>query len=366
MAERLRVGILFGGRSGEHQVSVVSAASVAAALDPERYEVVPIGITAEGNWLPGVHPRRLLEGGDSQVKAQAGEAGSTGGSALLSAADNQGRLLAGLHERLDVIFPVLHGPYGEDGTVQGLLELADIPYVGAGVLASAVGMDKGLMKAVFRQAGLPVPAYLLFLRKEWETSPSSVERRIGEEIGYPCFVKPANLGSSVGISKVHRAGELAEAMNLACAYDRRLVVEEAISGRELECGVLGNDEPIASVPGEIVPCEEFYSYNAKYVLQDSKLHIPAPVPPGVAARVQDLAVRAFKAVDGSGLARVDFFLRGEEELLVNEINTMPGFTSISMYPKLWEASGVSYRQLVDRLIELALERHADRARSRIL
>lgn len=366
MASRLRVGVLYGGRSGEHQVSVVSAASIVAALDPERYEVVPIGISTEGRWLPGVNPRILLESGEPQVRLTAGGAGQVE-EALLAPAAADGRIFAGLRERLDVIFPVLHGPYGEDGTVQGLLELTGIPYVGGGVLASAVGMDKGLMKAVFRQAGLPVPEYLVILRKEWEASPASVKRRVEESVGYPCFVKPANLGSSVGISKVHDPGELGPALDLAAAYDRRLVVEINVDGREIECSVLGNDEPIASVPGEIVPCEEFYSYNAKYIAQDSRLIIPAEVPPETTARIQDLAVRAFKAIDCAGLARVDFFLtRDNNGILVNEINTMPGFTSISMYPKLWEATGLKYEDLVSRLLELALERYADRQRSRIL
>ena len=338
-----------------------------AALDPERYEVVPIGITTEGLWLPGVSPRALIESGAPQVRALPTPGGTEDRTALLRAASPDGRLFHNLRERLDVIFPILHGPFGEDGTVQGLLELADIPYVGGGVLASAVGMDKGLMKAVFCHNGLPVPDYLVFLRREWEASSVTVRRRIEEKIGYPCFVKPANLGSSVGISKVHTAEELGSAMDLAAAYDRRILVEVNVDGREIECSVLGNDEPIASVPGEIVPCEEFYSYNAKYVAQDSRLVIPASLPPEVAARVQDLAVRAFKAIDCAGLARVDFFLRREtDEVLVNEINTIPGFTSISMYPKLWEATGIKYADLVDRLLELALERHADRSRSRIL
>ena len=356
---------MFGGRSGEHQVSVVSAASVIAALDPEKYEVIPIGITTEGRWLPGVHPKDLLASGEPQVRRLPSSAPAQETS-LLAPAGADDRFLGNLKERLDVVFPVLHGPYGEDGTVQGLLELADVPYVGAGVLASAAGMDKGIMKALFRQAGLPVAPYLLFLRREWESSPERVRRQIEEEIGYPCFVKPANLGSSVGISKVHDRGELASAMDLAAAYDRRLVVEAFIDGRELECSVLGNDDPIASLPGEIVPCEEFYSYRAKYIAGESRLLIPAPVPPEIVARIQELSIRAFKAIDGAGLARVDFFLTPEERLIINEINTMPGFTQISMYPKLWEATGISYAELVDRLLELALERYADRRRSRIL
>lgn len=365
MAPRLRVGVLFGGRSGEHEVSVASAASVIAALDPEKYEVVPIGITTDGRWLPGVHPRDLLASGEPQVRRLPSPAASQE-TALLAPVATNDHPLGNLKEKLDVVFPVLHGPYGEDGTVQGLLELADVPYVGAGVLASAAGMDKGIMKALFRQAGLPVGPYLVFLRREWESSPAMVRRRIEEELGYPCFVKPANLGSSVGISKVHEPGELAPAMDLAASYDRRLVVEAFIEGRELECSVLGNDEPIASLPGEIVPCEEFYSYRAKYLAGESRLLIPAPVSPEIVARIQELSIRAFKAIDCAGLARVDFFLTPKEELIVNEINTMPGFTAISMYPKLWEASGISYGELVDRLLELALERYADRRRSRVL
>ncbi|MGQ9779861.1 MAG: D-alanine--D-alanine ligase [Bacillota bacterium] len=365
MAPRLRVGVLFGGRSGEHQVSVASAASVIAALDPEKYEVVPIGITTDGRWLPGVHPRDLLASGEPQVR-RLPSSGPSQETVFLAPAAANDHPLGNLKEKLDVVFPVLHGPYGEDGTVQGLLELADVPYVGAGVLASAAGMDKGIMKALFRQAGLPVGPYLVFLRREWESSPEMVRRRIEEELGYPCFVKPANLGSSVGISKVHEPGELAPAMDLAASYDRRLVVEAFIEGRELECSVLGNDEPIASLPGEIVPCEEFYSYRAKYLAGESRLLIPAPVSPEIVARIQELSIRAFKAIDCAGLARVDFFLTPRDELIVNEINTMPGFTAISMYPKLWEASGISYGELVDRLLELALERYADRRRSRVL
>lgn len=364
---RLRVGVLYGGRSGEHQVSVISAASIMAAMDPQRYEAVPIGISPDGSWFPGMYPQRLIDSGTPLVRALPAREDAPQSGALLRDASSDGRILAGLREGLDVVFPVLHGPYGEDGTIQGLLELADLPYVGAGVLASAVGMDKGLMKAVFRQAGLPVPSYIVVLRRDWESSPDAIRARVAREIGYPCFVKPANLGSSVGISKVHGPEELDAAVSLAAEYDRRILIEVNVDGREIECSVLGNDEPIASVPGEIVPGEEFYSYKAKYIDEDSKLLIPAPLPPEIEARIQDYAVRAFKAIDGAGLARVDFFLtRANNEVLLNEINTMPGFTNISMYPKLWEASGLGYAELVDRLIELALERHADRRRSRVL
>jgi D-alanine-D-alanine ligase len=365
MAARLRVGILYGGRSGEHQVSVVSAANVAAALDPERYEVLPIGIAVDGRWLPGIDPQALIDAGEPQVRLPGAAEGRLN-TALLSTA-RDGKLLAALAESLDVIIPVLHGPYGEDGTVQGLLELTGIPYVGGGVLASAVGMDKGVMKAVFQHAGLPVAPYLVFSRKEWEKARTVVTRGIGERLGYPCFVKPANLGSSVGISKAHNEDELGPAMDLAVAYDRRVVVEANVDGREIECAVLGNDEPIASVPGEIVPCEEFYDYKAKYIDRESRLLIPAPIAPEIAAKIQELATGAFKAIDGAGLARVDFFLtRADNEIFINEINTMPGFTNISMYPKLWEAGGLKYSSLIDRLIELAMERHAERSSRRIL
>ncbi len=369
MAARLRVGVLYGGRSGEHQVSVVSAASIISALDREKYEVVPIGITTEGRWLPGVSPTALIETGQPQVRALPGMgSGSPAADALMAGTAQDGRLLAGLEECLDVVFPVLHGPYGEDGTVQGLLELACVPYVGAGVLASAVGMDKGLMKSVFRQAGLPVPDYLVLLRKEWESAPETVRRRVQEEIGYPCFVKPANLGSSVGISKALSRADLKGALEVAAAYDRRLLVEEGVPNlMEINCSVLGNDDPIPSVCEQPLAWQDFLSYEDKYLRGDksqgmkgASRRIPAPISQELTRRIQELAVAAFRAVDCAGIARVDVLVdEATEETYVNEINTIPG--SLSFY--LWEPSGVSFTELTDRLIQLALERHAEKART---
>ncbi len=366
MVSKIRVGLIYGGRSGEHEVSVLSANSVLSAIDRRKYEVYPIGITKDGRWLPGQSPAPLVESKELQVR-RLGTADSAGSTAVIALENQQGQILSSLSEAADVIFPVMHGPYGEDGTIQGLLELAGIPYVGGGVLASAVGMDKAVMKAVFQNAGLPVGDYLVYLRKDWEREKDgSIPEAIEAKLGFPCFVKPANLGSSVGISKARNRGELRKAMDFAVEYDRKIVVEKLLSGREIECSVLGNDDPIASLPGEIVPCADFYDYEAKYVLNDSKLIIPAELPPELTRTVRDLAVRSFKAIDCAGLARVDFFVAVEEgKVFVNEINTIPGFTKISMYPKLWEASGIEYAELIDRLIQLALERYEDRRRNRI-
>ena len=363
---KIKVGLIYGGRSGEHEVAVLSANSVTAAIDPQKYEVVPIGVTKEGRWLPGQSPLPLVESQDLQVR----QLGGSPDALTVATLENQrGLILAGLKETVDVIFPVMHGPFGEDGTIQGLLELAGIPYVGAGVLASAVGMDKVVMKDVFKQHGLPVGDYLAYLRKDFtDRSEDRIAKEIEERLGFPCFVKPANLGSSVGISKAHNRAELIKAMNFAAEYDRKIVIEKQLTGREIECGILGNDEPLASVPGEIVPGAEFYDYDAKYILNNSKLVIPADLPPEITQKVQDLAVKAFKAIDGSGLSRVDFFvdLNGSEpQIFVNEINTMPGFTRISMYPKLWEASGIGYTDLIDRLLQLAMERYEDKMKNRI-
>ncbi|TEU09879.1 MAG: D-alanine--D-alanine ligase [Anaerolineales bacterium] len=365
MAEKLRVAVIFGGQSGEHEVSVGSAQGIMKAMDKERDEIVPIGITKAGRWLTSGEPMKLLQSGGPGVSAQVAEAEPETRELVPR---SRRALVPGTREtgvpQVDVIFPVLHGPYGEDGTVQGLLELADIPYVGAGVLGSALGMDKIAMKAVFRSHGLPVVEHVAFKRKDWEQDPEAVMELIEKELGYPCFVKPANLGSSVGISKVHQRGELAPALALAARYDRRMLAERAVNAREIEVSVLGNDEPIASLPGEIIPCREFYDYIAKYVDDRSELIIPADLPPELTRRIQELAVAAFLAVDCAGMARVDFFLdKDTGELYVGELNTIPGFTPISMYPKLWEASGISYSELIDRLIELALERHADNASS---
>lgn len=353
---KIRVGLIYGGRSGEHEVSVLSANSVMSAIDQEKYEVFPIGITKEGRWLPGQSPVPLVASKDLQVRLL----GSEENNVSEKLENRGGEILSALRETVDVIFPVLHGPFGEDGTIQGLLELADIPYVGGGVLASSVGMDKAVMKAVFEQKGLPVGKYLTYIRKElsdFERIAAEVER----ELQYPCFIKPANLGSSVGITKAHNREELKKSLEVAAKYDRKIVVEALLTGREVECGILGNDEPAASVVGEIIPCAEFYDYEAKYVLNDSKLIIPAPLPETLTSRVQDLAVKAFKAVDCAGLARVDFFVdEATNQIFVNEINTIPGFTRISMYPKLWEASGIGYVELIDRLLQLAVERFKDK------
>ena len=362
MTKKFCVGILFGGRSGEHDVSLQSAASVINALDPAKYEIVPIGITREGHWRSG--------GGASQSLAQVLESGEP----ITPSVDPTGPKLLPLASArqatnplpsLDVVFPVLHGTFGEDGTVQALLELADVPYVGAGVLASAAGMDKDVMKRLFRDAGLPIVPWELILRAEWEGHPAAVRKRIEKGLRYPLFVKPANLGSSVGISKVHNRRELTAALNLAAQYDRKILVEKGINAREIECSVLGNDRPQASVPGEVVPINEFYDYEAKYVKEGSELVIPVKLTARQRKQVREVAIRAFQAIDGAGMARVDFLLdRKTGKVYLNEINTIPGFTSISMYPKLWEASGIPYSQLLDRLIALALERYQEKSRTR--
>ena len=379
---RLRVGVLFGGRSAEHDVSLASARSVIDNLQGDDIEVVPIGITREGRWLAGGDTWQALASGSQQAALSAQPSAATAEAAeqveavtMTPDPTQSGKLLRlessppTTHHPplrdLDVVFPVLHGTYGEDGTVQGLLELADVPYVGCGVLASAVGMDKAVMKAVFRAAGLPVLPYVALLRRDWQAQREAVVEQIEAELHYPVFVKPANLGSSVGISKVHRREELAPALDLAASYDRKLVVEQGIPAREIEVSVLGNDEVEASAPGEVVPSNEWYDYAAKYLDGESAILIPAPIPAETAAAVQRLAVAAFRAVDGSGLSRVDFLLDRETgELWLNEVNTLPGFTPISMYAKMWAASGVGYGELCRRLVRLALERHADRRQNR--
>ncbi len=362
MIKKICVGILFGGRSGEHEVSLQSAASVINALDPAKYDVLPIGITREGHWRIGSGAVKLLpqvlESGDPVTPSV-----DPAGPKLLPLA----RTVPAQHSRpeVDVVFPVLHGTFGEDGTVQGLLELADVPYVGAGVLASAAGMDKDVMKRLFRDADLPIVSWELILRSDWEKHPVVVRKRIERKLRYPLFVKPVNLGSSVGISKAHNWLELAAALNLAAQYDRKILVEKGIDAREIECSVLGNDHPRASVPGEVVPVNEFYDYEAKYIKEGSELIIPAKLTARQTKQLQEVAVRAFQAIDGAGMGRVDFLLdRKTGKVYLNEINTIPGFTSISMYPKLWEASGVPYPQLLDRLIELAFERHQEKSRTR--
>jgi D-alanine-D-alanine ligase len=365
--KKLRVGILFGGRSGEHEVSLTSATSVLKALDPDKYEVVLIGITRDGGWRWGAPAGEadakalrdaLDQGKPVTPSVDPSHPGLVPLDSPASSAGSGGNVV-------DVIFPVLHGTFGEDGTVQGVLELAGIPYVGAGVLGSAAGMDKDVMKRLFRDAGLPVVPWVLALRGEWEREPARVRGQIEREIGYPLFVKPANLGSSVGISRVAQARKLAAALDLAAEYDRKILVEKAVDAREIECSVLGNDRPQASVPGEVVPINEFYDYEAKYIKEGSELIIPAKLTPRQTKQVREFSVRAFQAIDGAGMARVDFLLdRRTGRVFVNEINTIPGFTPISMYPKMWEASGIPYPKLVDRLIELACERQQEKNRTR--
>ena len=393
--KKLRVGILFGGRSGEHEVSLLSAASVFNAIDKNKYEVVPIGITKDGRWLTAADAERLLQGKGvtepSQAHLRAGDPEATPGAAVLARGEavivppepprQPGSLTpfqteAGLTRRVsdrainvDIIFPVLHGTFGEDGTIQGLLELADIPYVGAGVLGSAAGMDKDVMKSLFMAAGLPIVKHVTVLRSAWEAEPKKVQKLVESKLKYPVFVKPANLGSSVGISKAHDRKELRPAMEEAAKFDRKIVIEQGVGGkkekaREIECSVLGNDKPAASVPGEIVPGKEFYDYTAKYVDEGSKLIIPAKLSKAETKKIQQLAISAFQAVDCSGLARVDFLMDPKNrKMYLNEINTMPGFTAISMYPKLWAASGLAYPDLIERLIRLGQERHEEKKRN---
>jgi D-alanine-D-alanine ligase len=362
---RMRVALIFGGRSAEHEVSCVSAASVVEALDPERYEVVPIGIDKQGRWHLLTGPP-ALEPGSTELPAVGPESGS---EIALSQDPGSKELVAedGRREAVDVAFPLLHGPFGEDGTIQGLLELAGVPYVGAGVMASAVGMDKGVQKVLFRAAGLPLVPHEVVLEREWREDPESVEAR-AEALGVPLFVKPATLGSSVGITKVKTLADLESAMEEALRYTRKVLVERAIDGaREIECAVLGNDDPVASVPGEILPAGEFYDYRSKYLDDRTRLEVPAKLSPEVVEEVQRMAVAAFRAIDCTGMARVDFFLVEPDRLILNEINTIPGFTHVSMYPRMWEASGLSYPELVDRLVQLAVERHeAEAKRGRTL
>lgn len=383
---KLRVGILFGGRSGEHEVSLLSAASVLKAINKDKYEVVPIGITKEGRWLTDAHAERLLRGEtESGRHLRAGDPQATPGAAVLAKGEavivppvpqSHGLIpfesAASSGQKsidVDVIFPVLHGTFGEDGTIQGLFELADIPYVGAGVLGSAAGMDKDVMKQLFAGAGLAIVKHVTVLRSQWEKESKKVTKLVESKLKYPLFVKPANLGSSVGISKAHDRKELGPAIETAAGFDRKIVIEQGVGGkqkaRELECAVLGNDEPIASVVGEIIPGAEFYDYNAKYIDEGSRPVIPAKISKKQMKQVQEMAVRAFKSVDCSGLARVDFLMEPKsEKIYLNEINTMPGFTSISMYPKMWEASGLKYSELINRLIQLALERYQEKKKNR--
>ncbi|RLC77555.1 MAG: D-alanine--D-alanine ligase A [Chloroflexi bacterium] len=375
MATKIRVGVIFGGRSGEHEVSLMSAQSVMNALDKKKYEIVPIGITREGRWIASGDPLKALLAGDPDASRPAALLGDPSRRGLMHLDDTEQAIRATRLTELDVVFPVLHGTYGEDGTVQGLLELAGIPYVGAGVIGSVLGLDKIAFKDIMRAHNLPIVDDVTFKRKEWDADPDEVLERVEAALDYPVFTKPANLGSSVGISKCHDRAGLAAGLTEAARYDRKLIVEAAVpQAREIEVSVLGNDDPIASLPGEIIPSREFYSYESKYIDggdQASQLLIPAPISPEMTEQVRDLAVRVYKVIDCAGMARADFLLSGESDpgpgkLYVNEVNTIPGFTSISMYPKLWEASGIPYPELVDRLIDLALERYRDKARSETL
>jgi D-alanine-D-alanine ligase len=382
MAKKLRVGVLFGGRSGEHEVSLLSAASILKAIDRKKFDVVPIGITKEGHWLAAADAANLLEGDESAVarRLRAGDPETTPGAKLLhegiptlfAPEPGEGAALAtsAKNKGIDVVFPVLHGTFGEDGTIQGLFELAGIAYVGSGVLGSSAGMDKDVMKRLFAQAGLPIVKHVAVLRSEWEASPRKTIAQIEKALKYPLFVKPANLGSSVGISKAHDKKELGPALDIAAKYDRKLIIEQGVGGnksraRELEVGVLGNDDPKASVVGEIIPGKEFYDYEAKYLAEGSVPVIPAKLGKAEAKKIREMAVAAFRACDLAGLSRVDFLMEpdGKRRIYINEVNTLPGFTQISMYPKLWEATGIAYRDLITRLIELALERQQEKSRN---
>ena len=371
MSDKIKVAVLFGGQSSEHEISRVSAQCVLENVDPERFDIKMIGITKKGEWLPYSGPVAHIGSGDWEYIARSALSSGEKTLALTGEKTKPATCLDMVcggdtdgDGPVDVVFPVLHGPNGEDGSVQGLLQLADIPYVGCGILASAAGMDKEFSKLVFNNAGIVQARYIKVSRNEIEGAREVIQSRIHEELGWPCFVKPANAGSSVGISKVKKPEDLAEALRFAAEYDSKILIEEFIDGREVECAVLGNDNPIASTVGEIVPCNEFYDYNAKYIDNKSEIIIPAQLEQAVIETVRDMSVRAFKALGCSGLSRVDFFIeRKTGRVVLNELNTMPGFTSISMYSKLWGASGIPYSQLITRLLELANEKHEDSRKS---
>jgi D-alanine-D-alanine ligase len=356
--KRLRVGVLFGGRSGEHEVSLASAASVIRGLDPDKYEAVPIGITKEGHWLIGAGTQKMLP---EVLKS---------GQRVMMTADASDAVLVRLDgsgggQRLDVVFPVMHGTFGEDGTIQGLLELAGLPFVGAGVLGSAIGMDKDVSKRLLQVAKIPVVPWIAVQRADWERDPKGIRTAIEKKFKYPLFVKPATLGSSVGMTKVHSRAELGPALDLAAEFAMKILVEKCMVAREIEVSVLGNHDPKASIPGEVVPHREFYDYAAKYLEEGTQLLIPAKLLPAQVKKIQKYGVNAFRALELSGMARVDFFVEKKGgKIYLNEVNTIPGFTSISMYPKMWEASGIPFRELIDKLIELALEQHAEKARTK--
>jgi D-alanine-D-alanine ligase len=368
VAKKLRVGVIFGGRSGEHEVSIRSARAIIEAIDRKRFEVIPIGITKEGKWLAPAQSAQLLPAAVQPLLPSKTHT-ATGDVALLGDPSRKGLISLDSErlngEKLDVVFPALHGTYGEDGTLQGLLEMADVPYVGCGVLASSCGMDKVTMKSLFVQAGLPICKYLWFLRSQWRNDPAKVIRKVKSDIGLPCFVKPANLGSSVGVSRATDKESLSDAIDLAAEYDRKIIVEEELVAREIECAVLGNDEPQASLPGEYVVYDEaarFLDYTEKYTNTGRvSFVVPALLTKSMTTKIQRMAIRAFQSIDGAGLARVDFFLpRNGGELVVNELNTMPGLTEVSGYPKMWEASGLPFQRLLETLIDLAFERHKEK------
>lgn len=363
---KTRVGVIFGGRSGEHEISIRSARTVIEQIDHEKYDVVPIAITHEGAWLSparslGLFPQETQDTFHKRFGAPSEEPCQLTGDATVGGFT----VREGLAAPIDVVFPVLHGTYGEDGTIQGLFEMADLPYVGCGVLASSCGMDKAFMKTLFRNAGLPICGYVWFLRDEWVKNTAAIVKQVESKLGYPCFVKPANLGSSVGVSKATDTASLAAAVKLAAAYDRKIIVEEGLEMREIECAVMGNDDPQASLPGEYIIRDEskkFLDYTEKYSgTGNNEFVVPAPVSEELSNKIRKMAVDAFKAIDGSGLARVDFFLRNDTgALLLNEINTMPGLTDASGFPKMWAGTGKAFPQVIDELIQLAIERHADK------
>ena len=367
--KRIKVGILFGGKSGEHEVSFCSAYSVIKTINPEKYEAIPIGITKNGYWLSPEESRRALLTGRIEGQEIICWESKTDEHQFIIISKKNNEINYSFLEKLDVIFPVLHGPYGEDGTIQGLLELIDIPYVGSGVVASSLSMDKELMKKIFQQAGLPNTRWMMIKRKRWSTEPEKILTEIEKELCYPLFVKPTNLGSSVGISKVEKRDELASAINIATAYDRKIIIEEGVEDNiEVECSVLGNDEPEVSVVGEVKPAGKYYDYDSKYIDENTQLIIPAGIPNKIAKQIQNISKLAFLAIDAAGFARVDFLVQKRKNsyrIYLNEINTIPGFTQASMYPKLWEKSGIGFRELIDKLIQLALERYQDKLSNKI-
>lgn len=371
MKQKLRIGLIFGGRSGEHEVSIRSARSVIEAIDRSKYEVVPIAITKEGNWLGAAASVKLFPAETQRLLADEKQGRADTNVTILGDPSRSGLVRLGSRtsepERLDVVFPVLHGTFGEDGTLQGLLEMAAIPFVGCGTLASACGMDKVTMKVLFKDAGLPICRHTWLLRSDWDHDRNKVIRKIVREIGFPCFIKPANLGSSVGVSKATDKKSLAKGIDLAARYDRKIMVEEEVVGREIECAVIGNEEPRASLPGEYVIHEEsarFLDYTEKYSSTGHvEFLVPAKIPKATVKKIQAMAAIAYKSIDASGLSRVDFFLKPDGELLINEINTLPGLTEVSGFPKMWEATGIPFKSVIDQLIQMAIERHRERARN---